>query len=395
MSSMLTALLKVRSYRRIGGIFKAITIIGVWVFIFYRWINTVWRLSSPFPYADDFNSCLRFTSDWIENSEVFSIFETYNEAPNTLLRLAVLASYYTLGTVSFDNLALLASFTPIAFAALCAWLIYRLPGTTWSHAAVLAMPIALLMTQPAIWGSYFWASSAYTHGVLPFVSLFTAILVDRQLKISALILSLAAALIGGSGFFILGFTLVCLITNKANINKEKLLRHKLESTSASKLLRPILIARQRFILFSLFFACLSYVCFASNRLLLGRIEDFLSKDDNFLGPLFYALAFIGNGVNSHDSLIAVLLGCAILGMLVVSRCWRSVPVSGVATLTCLAAMSSALLRFPSGGVDHALLSRYQPYSTALIAVTYLHLLSVYYSRRVLICAIGMVCSGYL
>lgn len=311
----------------------------------------MWQLRNPFPYADDFNSCLSFLSDWLERGDPRLLFATYNEAPNLLLRLSVLASYYVLGSVSFSALALVASLSPLIFSMLAVVWLTTYVSKNISSALLFALPVLVLMTQPATWGSYLWATSAYIHGFLPCIAFAVAMLLERNKAIPAVIVAICAPFVGGAGICITVFCAAYLVARQ---------RDSRYIWFGVALVTCIVLWRVLAIL--------------SNDLLNTNVDSFLAQREKAWGMLLYSLAFIGNGIDTPHTTTAVALGAALLGIAAVGRVWRSTAIFAVVTLACFAALASAVLRFPGGGVQHALLSRYQTYSTALLAAVYLLLI---------------------
>jgi hypothetical protein len=322
-----------------------------WLFVSALWLRTMWQLRNPFPYADDFNSCLRFLSDWIETGDLSLLFATYNEAPNFLLRLSVLGSYYLLGYVSFSALALVASLSPLIFSTLgVLWLTTHVSKNI-SHALILALPVLLIMAQPATWGSYLWATSAYIHGFLPCIAFAAVIALERGRIVPAVILAILAPCIGGAGFCITVFCAVYLIAQRRSRGLIWL---------GVTLVTCIVLWRIAAIL--------------SNDLLNRNVDSFLALRETAWGVTLYSLAFVGNSIDNPQATTAAILGGALLSVVVLSRGWRSPALFAVVFLACFAALASAVLRFPGGGLQHSLLSRYQTYSTACFAATYLLLI---------------------
>jgi hypothetical protein len=343
------------------------TVIAAWLSVSSVWLWTMWSIHNPFPFADDFNSCLSFLVDWLETRDVRLVLATYNEAPNLLLRVAVLTSYYAFGEVSFSFLILVASCAPLLFAlTLARWVSTRLVIPLPSGMC-LTLPTLMLMAQPATWGSYGWSSSAYVHAFLPLMALLSFMALDRGNLVWGLVIALLSAFFGGAGVFL---TVLAFVYATCRLRRKGLV------VAIVCVVALGLIGRM--------------VSIVENPVLRQNLETFVAGRDRAQGIVLYALAFVGNAFNFSGAHVAAALGAAVLQVALMLRPFRSMPLAAVIILAIAAGVSSAILRFPAGGLPHALLSRYQVYSTAAWSAVYGLMIVRWERQRGLLCAMALL-----
>lgn len=372
MIQRLLAELKCASKRETTQRIWLLLAISIWLLLTSLWLLTSWKLHHPFPFADDYNSCLTFLADWLEHREISLLFASYNEAPTLLLKLAVLTSYYLLGSVSFSFLAVVASLSPILVSLTLVFWLTRYLRVTLAVSLLLNLPTLILLTQPAVWGSYLWATSAYIHGFLPLMALLSLIALERGAIASALLIGAAAAFFGGAGLFVAA--LVCLFT---------ILKFK-----RSKITWGLVVGAGILGLIRIY-------SIGSNSLLRSDIRDFLDKESSLKGLFSYPLAFVGNAFDISDPIVACALGACLIAISLYIRLWRYPPLFAVFILSVCAGGSSALLRFSEGGIEHALLSRYQVYSTTAWAAIFTALIITASKLRWIVWGTALLITGAL
>ena len=320
-------------------------VVALFAFLSIYWINEMWWLHSPTPFADDF-SCISFISDWVQNPNVLSLFEIHNEHTQLVLKVLTILSYTLRNELSFSFLTRFSLCIPIIFSLFFGYYLKNKLQIKWDKALLFSLPVVLITAQPGAWSGYLWVTSALTHGIIPLIVLLTIYLFEKKYFILILCVGLIGVFSGGAGIFLPIILIIVLFG------------------AYSKNLRKITIVFYSLIIL------LTLILISNNTLLAGNISDFLNKDDSLINSIKYTLIFIGNVFVFDKPFFAIISGILLLLPIIFVRFSTAPALISVCLLTIFAGFSSAILRYPTGGLSHAMLSRYQVYSTTYCVALY-------------------------
>ena len=308
------------------------------------WVG--WSLGhyNPLPYADDYDSCLRFVNQWVDAPSPALLFEIHNEHAQSLLRVASLASWLLFGRVSFYFLTVLSLGGPILLVVMLLVAVRTETGMSLSRTAAYMLPAVILSFQPGAWQNYLWVTCGLTHAWIPGLLLAVLLLIQQRRWVGAALIGAVMVTIAGGGM-LAGAIAVTLALPRWRSRKAVL------GGAAGGLLLlvgPLLWNRD------------------------VRERAWHAMSLPWGGLSAYTLAFCGNFGGWVSIPVAVCSGVAVSAAAI--WLWytrdRSDPLLGVWLLALIAGAASALLRYDGGGLRHALLTRYGVYGISAASAVY-------------------------
>ena len=333
------------------------------------WWVSMWRLRNPSPYADDFDSCLTFLSDWVQTRNPDLLLGVHNESSQLLLRSLVLLNYWLTNKVSFSFLTACSITTPVIFVLLLGCYLHHRLKLPWRQIGLCLLPVVFLTLQPGTWGSYLWVTSGLTHGVMPLLMLAGVFAFESRRHFLGISLSFLAFFCGGAGIFFPFILLGIYASSQARIY------------------------RFLFLIGLVALAVVAILCLALNPLLLKNFREFFGQNGSFAGMVQYTLAFAGNAVHFQNAALSIASGAAAIMLFALTRPTSAPALFGVGAITICAGIASAILRYPGGGLAHALLSRYEVYATSFWAALYALCLVQFPHRRKISWVIATAIAG--